>query len=145
MPHELNLETRVATRMLRTMFEPVTPLPDTPGAAAIPPVDHPAPPAGAWARMRERGVLWLRQDHREVGFWVGRLQSNSCMEAEWVLCQHVLGVEDDPKYAGVIEAIWRERRDDGAWAVYYGSRGGDINTTVEAYTALRCAGVSPED
>ncbi len=92
-----------------------------------------------------RAVAWLRKCQDPQGFWVGRLQSNSCMEAEWVLLQHVLGLPPDPKLPGVLRALWRERRPDGSWAVYFGSQGGDINTTVEAYTALRVAGVPRTD
>lgn len=102
-----------------------------------------------WRTAMQRAIHWLRADQKvdpakPGGFWVGRLESNSCMEAEWVLCQHVLGLAPDAKYERVIASLWKERRDDGSWAVYYGA-GGDINTTVEAYTALRVSGVEKND
>ena len=90
-------------------------------------------------------IDWLVRNQYEEGYWVGTLESNSCMEAEWILAQHVLGVRDDPKYAGVVKSILHEQRKDGAWDVYYGAKGGDINTTVECYTALRTAGLDPRD
>ncbi len=65
------------------------------------------------------------------------------MEAQWVLAMHFLGITDDPKYPGVIQAILNEQREDGAWEVYHQSPMGDINTTVECYAALRCAGLRP--
>ncbi len=92
----------------------------------------------------ERATTWLLDDQDEQGFWVGRLQSNSCMEAEWIMAMHILGVEDDPKYEGVARAILNEQRKDGSWEVYYNAPTGDINTTVESYTALRIAGLDPE-
>lgn len=87
-------------------------------------------------------VTWLRGRRRDEGYWVAPLQSNSCMEAQWVLAMHVLGVRNDPKYDGVIRAILAEQRADGSWEVYRGAPDGDVNTTVECYAALRCAGFS---
>jgi squalene-hopene/tetraprenyl-beta-curcumene cyclase len=53
-------------------------------------------------------------------------------------------VKNDPKYPGVIRAILHEQRTDGSWEVYHQAPMGDINTTVECYAALRCAGFKPE-
>ncbi|MCK4425749.1 MAG: squalene--hopene cyclase, partial [Deltaproteobacteria bacterium] len=89
----------------------------------------------------ENGVSWLLDNHQPEGFWVGNLETNSCMEAEWVLAMHFLGVEDDPKYESVVRAILNEQRPDGSWEVYYQAPIGDINTTVECYTALRASGM----
>ncbi|HWL52272.1 MAG TPA: squalene--hopene cyclase [Chthoniobacteraceae bacterium] len=88
---------------------------------------------------------WLKTEQNEDGFWAGMLQSNCCMEAQWILGMHVLGITDDPKRDGVIRAILREQREDGSWEVFYNAPMGDINTTVECYAALRCSGFSPED
>lgn len=87
------------------------------------------------------GLEWLAHRQKPEGFWVGILESNSCMEAQWVLAMHFLGIRNDPKYGGVIQAILNEQREDGAWEVYHQSHMGDINTTVECYAALRCAGM----
>ena len=65
-------------------------------------------------RRRESG----RQEGCREAYWVAPLQSNSCMEAQWILAMHVLGVRDDPKYDGVVRAILREQRPDGSWEVY---------------------------
>ncbi len=88
----------------------------------------------------EQALAWSREAQTPEGFWMGDLQSNSCMEAQWVLAMHFLGLHDDPKHAGVIRAILNEQRPDGSWEVYYDAPAGDINTTVECYAALRCAG-----
>ena len=88
----------------------------------------------------ESAILWLSENQHAEGYWVGMLESNSCMEAEWILAMHFLGVKDDPKYDKVLKCILNEQRNDGSWEVYYGASGGDINTTVECYAALRAAG-----
>jgi squalene-hopene/tetraprenyl-beta-curcumene cyclase len=72
------------------------------------------------------------------------LETNSCMEAEWILAMHFLGVEDDPKYDKVVRCILNEQRPDGSWDVYYGTAKGDINATVECYAALRASGLNPD-
>ncbi|NOQ47330.1 MAG: squalene--hopene cyclase, partial [Desulfobulbaceae bacterium] len=93
----------------------------------------------------KRAVDWLLadQDHQD-GFWVGKLESNSCMEAEWIQAMHILDIRDDPKYDGVVQAILNDQRSDGSWDVYYDAPTGDINTTVESYAALRIAGIDPQ-
>lgn len=89
-------------------------------------------------------VAWADRHQNTEGFWMGELQSNSCMEAQWILTMHFLGVENDPKYSGVVRAILNEQRADGSWEVYYDAPAGDINTTVECYAALRAAGHAPQ-
>ncbi|RME95864.1 MAG: squalene--hopene cyclase [Verrucomicrobia bacterium] len=93
----------------------------------------------------ERAVAWLARHQEPEGFWVGPLETNSCMEAEWILAMHFLGVKDDPKLPGVVRAILREQRPDGSWEVYHEAPKGDINTTVECYAALRAVGFKPDD
>lgn len=88
----------------------------------------------------EDAERWLRQEQDDAGFWVGMLESNSGMEAQWVLAMHFLGIDDDPKYEKVVQSILNEQREDGSWEVYHGAPHGDINTTVECYAALRSAG-----
>ena len=48
------------------------------------------------------GVEWLLDRQDADGFWVGMLESNSCMEAQWILAMHFLGIEDKRKLAGMV-------------------------------------------
>ncbi len=105
-----------------------------PGAAPRNPVD----------KAIAQSLEWLRENQQPEGFWVGMLESNCCMEAQWILGMHFLGVRNDPKLPGVIQAILREQRPDGSWEVYHQAPMGDINTTVECYAALRCSGYRPD-
>jgi squalene-hopene/tetraprenyl-beta-curcumene cyclase len=92
----------------------------------------------------DRALDWIAGAQDPKGFWVGPLQSNPSMEAEWILCMHFLGVKGDPKYRGVVQAILNEQRSDGAWENFHEAPAGDISTTVECYAALRAAGCDPE-
>jgi len=89
-------------------------------------------------------VGWLERNQHPDGYWVGMLETNSCMEAQWIMALHFLGVKNDPKYTKVIRCILNEQRSDGSWDVYYGASKGDINATVECYAALRTAGIEPD-
>jgi squalene-hopene/tetraprenyl-beta-curcumene cyclase len=89
-------------------------------------------------------VDWLLDQQDPEGFWVGMLESNSCMEAQWILAMHFLGIQDERKRDGMVSSILNEQREDGSWEVYHNALGGDINTTVECYAALRAARFSPD-
>jgi len=89
------------------------------------------------------GLDWLELAQSEEGYWAGMLESNCCMEAEWLMAFHVLGV-DYPDRAGLVSGILSKQRDDGAWATYFEAPSGDVNTTVESYVALRISGVAPD-
>ena len=92
-----------------------------------------------------QALAWLANAQQKEGFWVGMLESNCCMEAQWILGMHFLGIENDPKQEGIIRAILNEQREDGSWDVFHQAPMGDINTTVECYAALRCHGYKPDD
>ncbi len=64
-----------------------------------------------------QAVEWLAHEQQPEGFWVGMLECNCCMEAEWIMAMHFLGVTDDPKLPGVIRAILRAQRSDGSWEI----------------------------
>ena len=89
-------------------------------------------------------LVWLEAKQSSEGFWVGRLETNVCIESEWILAMHVMGIDEDAKKTGLIRSILNAQRSDGAWDVYYDAPQGDINATVEAYVALRAAGTPPD-
>ncbi|MDR2983154.1 MAG: hypothetical protein LBV12_13060, partial [Puniceicoccales bacterium] len=88
---------------------------------------------------------WLIENQRPEGYWNAELETNCCMEAQWVLAMHFLGRTDDHKYEKIIRAILQKQREDGSWDIYYDAPLGDINTTVECYAALRSAGHRPDE
>jgi squalene-hopene/tetraprenyl-beta-curcumene cyclase len=84
---------------------------------------------------------WLLANQKPEGFWAGMVESNSCMEAEWLICAHILGVEL-PMREGFLRTLFNRQRPDGAWDIFPGAPSGDINSTVEVYAALRAMGES---
>ena len=93
----------------------------------------------------QSALAWSIRDQSREGYWVGKLETNSCMEAEWVLALHVMGLGDHPIRAGLIRSILNEQREDGSWEIYARAPAGDINTTVECYAALRSSGIDARD
>ena len=88
---------------------------------------------------------WLAARQKPEGYWVGRLESNACMEAQWILCLWFLGLEDHHLRPRLAESLKQSQRADGSWEIYHAAPAGDINTTVEAYAALRSCGVPADD
>jgi len=105
-----------------------------------------APEAGPVGKELDRCIEsafdWLEARQGEEGFWVGQLESNACMEAEWLLAFHVIGYRH-PRVERIIKGIVDRQRVDGSWEIYYEAETGDINTTVECYAALRAYGFDP--
>lgn len=89
-------------------------------------------------------IDWIKPRQDKDGIWCAPLETNCCMEAQWILAMYFIGF-DDPKKQKVIQYILDRQREDGSWDVYYGSEQGDINTTLECYFALRISGFDPDD
>src|ERR1700760_1287570 len=90
-------------------------------------------------RALASSIAWLVDNQSEEGFWVGRVESNSCIEAEWLIASHMLGVTL-PMAPGIIKTLLQRQRPDGAWDIFPDAPDGDINSTVEVYAALRTMG-----
>ena len=89
-------------------------------------------------------IDWLYKNQYEEGYWNAPLETNCCMEAQWIMASVFCGFEN-PKNAQIIEYIKNNQREDGSWDVYFNASNGDINTTVECYFALRITGSSPDE
>jgi squalene-hopene/tetraprenyl-beta-curcumene cyclase len=76
------------------------------------------------------------------GYWVGELESNVTMTAQHLFWHHVLGLRTPELDRGIANELLARQRDDGTWAIWLGGPG-DLSTTVEAYAALKLAGVDP--
>ena len=88
----------------------------------------------------ERGTRRLLELQHPDGWWVGELESNATMIAQHLFWLHVLRLRDpetDRKLANELQA---RRRDDGTWSKWWEGPP-DLSTTIEAYVALKMAGV----
>jgi len=78
------------------------------------------------------------------GYWWGELETNVCMAAEYLLLARFLDVADRRRWDKIVSYLRRQQLTDGTWSIYYGGPS-DLNATIEAYFALKLAGVPPDD
>ncbi len=106
-------------------------------------------PAGNFEAQLDQSIKaaadWLKRNQKPEGYWVGRLESNACMEAQWILCLWFMGLENHHLRPRLAASLRKTQRTDGSWEIYHDAPAGDINTTVEAYAALRSCGVPASD
>jgi squalene-hopene/tetraprenyl-beta-curcumene cyclase len=74
------------------------------------------------------------------GWWKGELESNATMIAEHLFLLHFLGLRDSETDRLLANELLARRRGDGTWSIWFDGPA-DLSVTVEAYTALKLAGV----
>src|SRR3954468_19273128 len=90
------------------------------------------------------GVERLLSLQKADGFWVAELESNVTMTAQHIFWHEFLRIADEDTVHRCANELLARRRDDGRWAIYWGGEP-DLAATVEAYTALRMAGLAADD
>jgi squalene-hopene/tetraprenyl-beta-curcumene cyclase len=78
------------------------------------------------------------------GWWKGELESNATMIAEHLFLLHFLGLRDPETDRLLANELLARRRGDGTWSIWFDGPA-DLSVTVEAYTALKLAGVEAAD
>ena len=78
------------------------------------------------------------------GWWKGELESNATMVAEHLFLLHFLGLRDAETDRLLANELLAQRRRDGTWSIWFEGPP-DLSVTVEAYTALKLAGVDAGD
>src|SRR5512132_1532531 len=78
------------------------------------------------------------------GWWKGELESNATMIAEHLFLLHFLGLRDPETDRLLANELLARRRGDGTWSIWFDGPA-DLSVTVEAYTALKLAGVDAGD
>jgi squalene-hopene/tetraprenyl-beta-curcumene cyclase len=88
----------------------------------------------------ERGAERLLSLQHPDGWWKGELESNATMIAEHLFLLHFLGLRDRDRDRLLANELLARRRQDGTWSIWFEGPP-DLSVTVEAYTALKLAGV----
>ncbi|MCI0343595.1 MAG: squalene--hopene cyclase [Planctomycetales bacterium] len=78
------------------------------------------------------------------GFWLGELEADATLNAEYVMFHAFLGIEDPETVAGLGRRLRDLQLEDGGWGLYPGAPA-DLSATVEAIFALRLAGARAGD
>jgi squalene-hopene/tetraprenyl-beta-curcumene cyclase len=92
--------------------------------------------------VRRASVAMLEMQD-PAGFWWAELESNVSITAEYIMLHRFLGLAEDqvPRLAA---DILEKQLTNGGWSIWYGD-GGELSATVEAYLALKMAGLAPSD
>src|SRR3982074_2556750 len=90
----------------------------------------------------DRGTRRLLELQRPDGIWVGELESNVTMTAQHLFWNHVLGLRTRDLARRIANELMARMRDDGTWSIWFEGPA-DLSTSIEAYVALRMAGVDP--
>jgi squalene-hopene/tetraprenyl-beta-curcumene cyclase len=88
----------------------------------------------------ERGAERLLSLQDPAGWWKGELESNATMIAEHLFLLHFLGLRDAETDRLLANELLARRREDGTWSIWFEGPA-DVSVTVEAYAALKLAGV----
>jgi squalene-hopene/tetraprenyl-beta-curcumene cyclase len=92
----------------------------------------------------ERGAERLLSLQHPDGWWKGELESNATMIAEHLFLLHFLGLRDRETDRLLANELLARRRADGTWSIWFDGPP-DLSVTVEAYAALKLAGVDAGD
>ncbi len=92
--------------------------------------------------VRRATAAMLAMQHPE-GFWWAELESNVTITAEYILLHRFLGLEES-KVPRLAADILDKQLPNGGWSIWYGD-GGELSATVEAYMALKLAGLPAAD
>lgn len=99
---------------------------------------------GALDETIERSQDYFLRTQHPDGYWAGELETNVCMAAEYLLLTHFLGCATEERWRKIANYIRSQQRPDGTWSIYYEGPP-DLNATVEAYFALKMAGISADE
>jgi squalene-hopene/tetraprenyl-beta-curcumene cyclase len=94
-------------------------------------------------RARERATDALLTLQNPKGYWWAELESNVTITAEYLMLHRFLGLPED-KFPALVREILSQQFDNGGWSLWYGD-GGNLSTSVEAYQALKMAGLPADD
>ncbi len=95
------------------------------------------------AQAIKRSQAYILSQQCEGGYWVGELEANITLTAEYILFCHLIGRVDAVRQQKCVRYLRSQQRADGGWTLYYGGPS-DLSTTVEAYFAMRVAGIPPD-
>ncbi len=90
-----------------------------------------------------RSVAYFMDTQHPSGYWVGELESNATITAEYLFFRRILG-RVDPERERAVAYELLETQVDGGWPLFYGGPP-DLNTTIEAAVALQLAGLPLAD
>lgn len=78
------------------------------------------------------------------GYWHGPLEANAEMNAEYIIFTHFMDCVDPEQEAKLKKLLLELQQPDGSWSLFPGGEG-YLSTSIEAYFALKLAGMRAGD
>jgi len=78
------------------------------------------------------------------GFWHAPLEANVSMDAQFIIFNRFMGRRPVRVEHRIVDHMLTTQADDGSWPLYHGGPG-HVGDTIEAYFALKLAGMSADD
>jgi squalene-hopene/tetraprenyl-beta-curcumene cyclase len=78
------------------------------------------------------------------GYWHAPLEANVTMEAEYFFFNRMLGRDKADLERRLADRMLALQQADGSWPIYHGGPG-QLSVTIEAYFALKLAGMTPDE
>jgi squalene-hopene/tetraprenyl-beta-curcumene cyclase len=78
------------------------------------------------------------------GHWIGELEADTTITAEYLLLGHLVDRVNPAREAKMVRYLRRRQRPDGGFDLFEGGPT-NLSATIKAYFAMKMAGVSPED
>ena len=91
---------------------------------------------------RSRDFL-LGQQHPD-GYWLGELEADSMLEADYIFAHILLGTGDADRLQRALNEIRRYQNEDGGWSIYPGGPS-NISLSVKCYFAFKLMGWSADE
>jgi squalene-hopene/tetraprenyl-beta-curcumene cyclase len=79
-----------------------------------------------------------------AGHWVGELEADRALTAEYLLFRHLIDRVDRKVEQRAIRNLRRRQNADGGWSLFEGGPS-DLSATIKIYFAMKMAGVAPAD
>ena len=93
----------------------------------------------------ERAQQWLLNRQHPEGYWQASLEANGEMNAEFIIFNRFMGLEPDSALdVRLKKHLLDIQQPDGSWPLFPGGEG-HLSTTIEAYFALKLAGMRAGD
>jgi squalene-hopene/tetraprenyl-beta-curcumene cyclase len=91
---------------------------------------------------RSRDFL-LGQQHPD-GYWLGELEADSMLEADYIFAHILLGTGDADRLQRALNEIRRYQNEDGGWSIYPGGPS-NISLSVKCYFTFKLMGWSADE
>jgi squalene-hopene/tetraprenyl-beta-curcumene cyclase len=93
--------------------------------------------------IRRSQTAFLRQQHGD-GYWHAPLEANVSMDAQFIIFNRFMGRQPARVEARIVDHMLATQAADGSWPLYAAGPG-HLSITIEAYFALKLAGMSAGD